>query len=87
VAALLQETPSLVSARDEAGTPVVFYLHPEMERLDEMVRVLSAHGADFNVRDTKGKTLLDHAFAHGWTAFADVLRGFGARTAHELTTL
>jgi ankyrin repeat protein len=84
VAALLQENPSLVNTRDEERNPLVFYLHPEMQRLSEMVRVLSAHGADFNVRDRNEKTLLDHALARGWTAFVDVLRGHGAKTADEL---
>lgn len=84
VAALLAENPSLANARDEDGNPLVFYLHPEMERLNEMLRLLAAHGADFNARSQDGKTPLDRALARGWIDFANALRGYGARTAAEL---
>jgi ankyrin repeat protein len=84
VAALLGEHPGRAHARDEAGNPLVCYLHPELERLDEMLQLLAAHGADFNARNPRGETLLDHALARGWMDFADRLRAFGARTGEEL---
>jgi ankyrin repeat protein len=87
VAALLQENPSLAHAHDEEGTPLVFYLHPEMERLEEMTRLLAAHGTDFNLRNSDGRTILDCALAGGLTDFANVLRGFGAKRTAELTAL
>jgi ankyrin repeat protein len=73
-AALLRENPSLANARDDGGNHLVFYLHPEMERLDEMIRLLKEYGADFNARDREGLTLLDHARAVGWMDVADKLR-------------
>jgi ankyrin repeat protein len=74
VAALLDEDTSRANARDEDGNPLVFYLHPQMERLDEMIRVLAAHDADFNARDSNGRTLLERAAARGWTELADAVR-------------
>ncbi|MGE5833683.1 MAG: ankyrin repeat domain-containing protein [Acidobacteriota bacterium] len=73
-AALLRENPALANARDEGGTPLVFYLHPEMERLDEMVRLLRDYGADFNARNREGRTPLERALALGWVDVADKLR-------------
>jgi ankyrin repeat protein len=86
VAELLDKAPSLAEVRDGKGDPLVLYLHPEMERLREMIQLLVAHGADLNVRSQKGKTLLDHAIAGGLNDFADALRDHGGRTAAELTT-
>jgi ankyrin repeat protein len=80
VAELLQTDPSLASARDERDTPLVFYLHSELPRLDEMIETLIGHGVDLNVRTTAGETLLDRAIARGLTEFADALRAHGART-------
>jgi ankyrin repeat protein len=73
-AALLRENPTLANARDEGGTHLVFYLHPEMERLDEMIGLLKQYGADFNVRNRDGKTPLERALALGWVDVADTLR-------------
>jgi ankyrin repeat protein len=74
VTALLDEDTSRANARDEGGNPLVFYLHPQIDRLDEMIRVLAAHGADFNARDSNGRTLLERAAARGWTDLADAIR-------------
>jgi ankyrin repeat protein len=85
VAALLRDDPTLANNRDEGGNPLVFYLHPEMARLEEMLRLLVAHGVNVNAQTTKGKTLLDRALARGWTDFANVVRAYGGRTSAELT--
>lgn len=79
VEALLRDN-SLANTRDEEGNPLLFYLHPEMNRLTEMVRLLVKHGADLNAQDRSGKTLLARALAHGFTEFANVLRAHGATT-------
>jgi ankyrin repeat protein len=83
VAALLQGDPSLAHVRDEEGHPLVFYLHPEMARLEEMLRILVVHGATLNAQNGDGRTLLDRALARGWIEFANILRRYGARTAAE----
>ena len=75
VAALLQESPSLVNALDDGGTPLVFYLHPEMERLDEMIRLPKGYSADFTVRNRDGNTPLERALALGWIDVADSVAG------------
>lgn len=84
VAELLQEDPSLAHAREERGHPLIAYLHPEMERLAEMLQLLVSHGADLSVRGSDGRTLLDDALASGANDFADALRRYGARTSAEL---
>jgi ankyrin repeat protein len=78
VDALLRDNPPLAGTRDEEGNPLVFYLHPEMKRLNEMIRLLVKHGADLNAQDRSGKTLLARALAHEFTDFANVLRAHGA---------
>jgi ankyrin repeat protein len=78
VAEWLSADPTLADARDEHGTPLVFYLHPQLERLDEMLALLVAHGADLDARNRKGKTALEVAVAGGLNDFADVLRRYGA---------
>jgi len=79
VAELLRHDPSLANSTDTEGNPLVFYLHAELVRLDEMIELLVAHGADLNARNKAGKTILDRAQARGLTDFADVLRAHGAR--------
>jgi ankyrin repeat protein len=78
VAALLQEDPSRANTHDDGGNPLVFYLHPELARLTEMIQLLVAHEANLNARNTDGQTLLDRALARGWTDFANTLREQGA---------
>ena len=73
-AILLREDPSLANARDEAGNPLVFYLHPEMRHLEEMMQLLAAHGADFGAPTRQGTTLVDRALARGWTELAEAVR-------------
>jgi ankyrin repeat protein len=73
-AILLRQDPSLANARDEAGNPLVFYLHPEIRRLDDMVQLLAAYGADFGARTRRGTTLVDRALARGWAALAEAVR-------------
>ena len=68
------------------GDPLIVYLHPDMERLREMIQLLVAHGADLSVRKKDCKTLLDRASARGLNDFADALRDHGVRTAAEPTT-
>ena len=80
VATLLRENPSLATSRDEDGNPLVFALHPRMTRLEEMMRLLVAHGADLNARNASGKTLVNRALARGLTDFAHALRAYGATT-------
>jgi ankyrin repeat protein len=84
VAELLHQDPSLANAVDDDGDPLVFYLHPEMSRLAEIVGLLTAHGTDLDAPNGEGKTLLGLAIARGWMDFADVLRahGAGARRDH-----
>ena len=82
VGTLLRLNPSLARAHDEQGIPLVFYLHTDIARLEEMIQVLVAHGADLNARDKDGRTLLDRALARGLTDFADMLRAHGA-TSHS----
>ena len=83
VAALLREDPSRANTHDDAGNPLVFYLHPELARLTEMIQLLAAHGADFHARNKDGQTLLDRALARGWTDFANTLREYGARSVFD----
>jgi ankyrin repeat protein len=82
--AILRETPSAANAPDPNGYSAAFYLHPELTRLDEMIRVLIAHGLDLNTRGPDGIGPLDRAIARGWTEFADRLRTYGAKTTAEL---
>lgn len=83
VAALLDADPALAQARDESGTPLVFYLHPQLERLEEMAHLLAGRGGDFNARDRTGRTVLDSAIARGLNDFADVLRRHGAQATER----
>jgi ankyrin repeat protein len=78
VAELLRQDPSQASAVDEDGDALVFYLHPEMSRLEEIVSLLTAHGTDLDAPNREGKTLLGLAIARGWMDFADILRAHGA---------
>jgi ankyrin repeat protein len=78
VAELLREDPSLANAVDDDSDPLVFYLHPQMSRLDEIIGLLTARGMDLNAPNREGKTLLGLATARGWMDFADVLRAHGA---------
>jgi ankyrin repeat protein len=83
VAELLRQDPSLANAVDEGGDPLVFYLHPEMSRLDDVIGLLTAHGTDLDAPNREGQTLLRLATARGWMDFADVLRAHGAGTPRE----
>jgi len=83
VAELLRQDPPLANAVDEDGDPLVFYLHPEMSRLEEIIDLLTAHGTDLEAPNREGKTLLDLAAARGWIDFADVLRAHGAGTPRD----
>jgi ankyrin repeat protein len=78
VAELLRQDPALANAVDEDGAPLVFYLHPQMSRLGEIVGLLAGHGTDLDAPNSEGKTLLGKATARGWMDFADVLRAHGA---------
>ncbi len=78
VAELLRHDPSLANTVDADGDPLVFYLHPEMSRLEEIIALLTAHGMDLDAPNREGKTLLGLATARGWMDFADVLRAYGA---------
>ena len=78
VAELLRQDPSLANAVDEDGDPLVFYLHPEMSHLEEIIGLLTAHGTDLDAPNREGLTLLGLATARGWMDFADVLRAHGA---------
>jgi ankyrin repeat protein len=79
VAALLRDAPLRANARDEQGRPVIFYLHPGIARLEDMIEALVAHGADLNAADRNSNTLLKRALACGETEFADMLTRHGAR--------
>jgi ankyrin repeat protein len=81
VAELLQNDPALANAVDEDGDPLVFYLHPEMSRLEEIIELLVARGADLDVPNHNGQTLFALAAARGWMDFADLLRAHGAGSA------
>jgi ankyrin repeat protein len=81
VAELLRQDPSLSTSTDAGGNPLVCYLHPEVPRLDEMIRLLVARGANLDARNKAGRTLLDRAIASGLTEFADLLRAHGAGTS------
>lgn len=83
VETLLSEQPSAANERDPKGYSAAFYLHPELTRLDEMLRVLVAHGVDLSARAPEGITALDRALARGWTDFAERLRAYGAQTTGE----
>ena len=78
VAELLRHDPSLANVVDADGDPLVFYLHPEMSRLEEIIGLLTAHGADLDAPNREGKTLVNLATARGWMDFAEVLRAYGA---------
>ena len=85
VASLLAADPSLANAVDEEGTPLVFYLHSQLTRLDDLLTLLRSHGCDVNVRSPRRRvTLLDFALSEGLLEFADVLRRHGLRTSDEL---
>ena len=77
---MLKHDPGLAHAVDEEGHPLVFYLHPDMSRLEEIIRLLTAHEADLDAPNKKGQTLLGLATARQWLDFADVLRAHGAGT-------
>jgi ankyrin repeat protein len=81
VAELIRQNPSLVNATDTDGDSIVFYLHPEMRRLEEMLTLLTNHGVDVNARGHAGRTVLDRALARGWKDFADLLRAHGATSS------
>jgi ankyrin repeat protein len=78
VAELLRQDPSLANAVDEHGGPLVFHLHPEMSRLEDIIGLLIAHGTDLDAPNREGKTLLSLATDRAWMDFADVLRAYGA---------
>ena len=84
VGELLAQDPSLARATDADGDAIALYLHPDIQRLDEMVALLASRGADLNARRKDGTTLLDHAIARGAIDFANLLRQHGARTSQEL---
>jgi len=86
VAELLRQDPSLANALDEDGDPLVFYLHPEMSRLEDIIGLLTAHGVNLHAPNREGQTLLDLATARGWIDFADVLRTHGGGSRPGLTT-
>lgn len=83
VAELLRQDPSLANAVDGRADPLVFYLHPEMSRLKEIIGLLTAHGTDLDAPNREGQTLLGLAIARGWMDFADVLRAHGAGTRRD----
>jgi ankyrin repeat protein len=83
VADLLRQDPSLANAVDDDGDALMFYLHPQMSRLDDIIGLLTAHGINLNAPNREGKTELDLALARGWMDFADVLRAHGAGTRKE----
>ena len=80
---LLRQDPSLGNVRDDAGNPLTLYLHPEMDRLEEMIQLLVSSGTDINAQNRDGKTLVDVALARGWIDFANRIRAHGGRTAAE----
>ena len=84
VAELLRGDPSAANARDDRGFSPVFYLHPELERLAEMIDLLVRHGTDVNRPDPDGRTIVDRALARGAVDFADTLRQAGARTSADV---
>jgi ankyrin repeat protein len=84
VAELLRQDPSLANAVDAHGEPLVFYLHPEMSRLEEIIGLLTAHGTDLDAPNREGNTLLGLATARGWMDFADVLRAHGAGAPRDI---
>ena len=77
---LLEQSPPLAQVRDDDGDPLAFYLHPDMDRLEEMIALLTKQGVDLNATGRDGARAIDRALAHGWADFADVLRRHGART-------
>lgn len=81
VTQLLKEDPSLANAKDNAGYPVVFYLEPATNNLEEILELLRAHGGDINARDEKGRTVLDIVDAQMNPEFVETLRRYGARRA------
>jgi hypothetical protein len=58
--------------------------HERRELLDELERLLTAHGADLDAASPGGRTLPDRALAQGWVDFVALLRAHGARTGTEL---
>ena len=86
VAALLRQQP-VTGDLDRRGRQSAGVLPAcrSCARLEEMIQLLVAHGANLNARNQTGKTLLDRALAHGWTDFANTLRRYGARPAPEGT--
>ena len=73
-AELLRKDPSLAKAVDARGYPLVFHLHPDLDRLEEMARLLRAHGVDFQARDQEGKTAAERS---GDADFARALQAWG----------
>jgi ankyrin repeat protein len=78
VATLLREDPSLASASDHNGDPLVFRLNPDDPRLEEMIRLLAASSADLSARDRHGRSLIERALSGGLAEFAALLRAHGA---------
>ena len=58
---------------------------PSSRGRDEMIALLTQHGADLNAQSANGKTVLDRALAHEWQEFAALLRERGAMTSAEVT--
>ena len=85
IEALLREDASRARAVDDRGCSVFFYLQPGTPRLEEIVSVLVAHGADINARNQKGNTPLDVFAARGRDALVTALRAQGGRTSEELS--
>jgi ankyrin repeat protein len=78
VAELLDGDPSLANAKDVHGDPLVFSLHRGLRRFDELVELLRGHGADFHVRNRKGRTVVEAAQEQG-DDFVAALRRQGFR--------
>jgi len=74
VRALLEKDPSLATALDSDGDPVIFYVQAN----EEMLSLLIAHGADINARHHSGQTLLEQAVGRGDDALAEALGRHGA---------
>jgi ankyrin repeat protein len=66
VETLLNEDSARANAKDNDGTPLIFYLHPQLQHLARLVELLAGAGADFSAPNENGFTLAELAALQGW---------------------
>ena len=78
VEALLNDDRTRANAKDDEGTPLIFYLHPQLQHLARLVGLLASAGADFSATNQNGRTLAELAALQGWDELSELLKVHGA---------